>query len=151
MAGVGVDIRLKSIDNYITKAHGSPRALAPDEVELLSFWMGVVIQYIRNRWPVETGTSRDRWNFHLNPTPGQMGIVIENPMYYAEFVHRKGESGELWRSLIPEAWNAVKVLALAALRKKIDENEAKIKRLQLRFPGRSLREITLDLFRGVEA
>ena len=144
-----MNIRLKSIEKHIVKKHGRARSLTPAEQDVLTFWLEILMAAIRNAWPVETGTSRDRWNAHAIPAFGDLGIVIENPMYYAEFVHRKGESGELWRSLVPNSWNAIKVLALAALRKKIDETEEKIAQIRQR-TGRTLREVTLDFLRGVD-
>ena len=151
MAGVSVDIRLKSIEKHVVKAHGSARSLTPAEFSVLSFWMEVLIQTIKNGWPVDTGTSRDRWEISAVTSFGDYAILIENPMYYAEWVHRSGSRGELWRTLIPGSWNSLKLVILAALRKKIDETEEKIAAMPKRFPDRSLREITLEFMRGLDA
>ncbi len=121
MGAVSVDIKLKSIDRYIRLKHGQPRALTFDERFVLVKFADLIQQAIRDRWPVDTGTSRDRWQVWSVPTAGDLAIMIENPMFYAEYVHEG-----LWERLIPAVWNAVKGEVISALKKEIDRTERRL-------------------------
>jgi hypothetical protein len=122
---VAVDIRLRSIEEHIRTRHGKDRKPTPTEVFIIADAVEDVVNYIKRRWPVDTGTSRDRWTYQLLFNAGELVIVIENPMYYAEYVHNRGGTPEdpLWSRLVPEAWNAHKVQMLQALRAEIDKTE----------------------------
>ena len=121
MGAVSVDIKLKSIDRYIRLKHGQPRALTFDERFVLRQFAQLIQQAIRDRWPVDTGTSRDRWQVWSVPTAGDLAIMVENPMFYAEYVHEG-----LWERLIPAVWNAVKGEVINALKKEIDKTESRL-------------------------
>ena len=123
-------LTLPSLDAYITAVHGEPRALIPDEVAILAAWGAGIVAFIRARWPVDTGTSRDNWTFEVNPSPGEMAIIVENEMYYAEFVYRKGDSSKtpLWSKLIREAWERAKEPLLVDAKAAIDANERRFER-----------------------
>ena len=54
---VEVNIRLKSIEDYIRQAHGRPRALTPREGDQITLWADRMLEHIKSRWPVDTGTS----------------------------------------------------------------------------------------------
>lgn len=136
MGAVSVDIKLESIDNYIRLKHGEPRSLTTAESDVLRRFARVIRQAIRDRWPVDTGTSRDRWEVFTIPTAGDVAIIIENPMFYAEYVHNG-----LWERLIPAIWNFAKPEIIAAMRREIDKTE---RRLQ----GNTTLTI-FDLLRGV--
>ena len=122
---VAVDIRLKSIEEHIRRRHGKDRKPTPSESFVIRGFAGDVVSYIKRRWPVDTGTSRDRWTYELLFNAGDLVIVIENPMYYTEYVHNAGGTPEdpLWERLVPEAWNAHKEQMLQALRAEIDKTE----------------------------
>ena len=143
MGAVRVTIRLQSVDDYIRRKHGRPRAFVPNETRALAAWGDRMMQYIKARWPVDTGTSRDRWEYYIDPTPGTMAIVIENPMYYADFVHYVGGNADnpLWSSLIPEAFNLIKSAMLTAAYSAVDATERAIERR--RRAGMSEREAAL--------
>ena len=121
MGAVSVDIQLKSIEEYIIRKHGSPRALTGDERFVLRQFVQLIKQAIRDRWPVDTGTSRDRWQAWSIPTAGDLAIMIENPMFYAEYVH-----DGLWERLIPAVWNAVKAELIRELKREIDKTERRL-------------------------
>ncbi len=150
MGAVRVTIRLKSVDDYIRRKHGRPRAFVPNETRALAAWGDRMMQYIKDRWPVDTGTSRDRWEYYIDPTPGTMAIVIENPMYYADFVHYVGGNADnpLWSSLIPEAFNLIKSAMLTAAYNAVDATERAIERR--RRAGMTGREATIEAARGRE-
>lgn len=118
MGAVRVNIKLRSIDDFIVREHGSRRSLTPWESEYLERFAQLITQSIRERWPVDTGTSRDRWTVMATGTGGDVGLIIENPMYYAEFVHNA-----LWETLIPKVWNLVKENLLRGLKVRIAETE----------------------------
>lgn len=108
-------------------AHGGLRALTPDEEGVLYLFGEELLRYIVEAWPVDTGTSQDAFSFYTSADPGQgFGIVVENPMFYVQYVHRAGEDPDspLWRTLFPEAWASVKPGLLKALFAEIDKTEA---------------------------
>ena len=48
-----VDIRLRTIEDYITKKNGGrPRPTTPDEEDVVYRWTALMLAYIRNKWPV---------------------------------------------------------------------------------------------------
>lgn len=147
---VEVNIRLKSIEDYIRQAHGRPRALTPREGDQITLWADRMLEHIKSRWPVDTGTSRDRWAYTVDPTFPNMSIRIFNPMFYSDYVHYKGGSPEdpLWRVLVPEAWNMVKDAMLTAVRGQIDLTERAIAQRQR--AGLTQRQAALDIFRNPE-
>ena len=121
MGAVSVDIQLQSLEEYIRLKHGSPRALTGDERFVLRQFVQLIQQAIRDRWPVDTGTSRDRWQAWFIPTAGDLAIMVENPMFYAEYVH-----DGLWERLIPAVWNAVKTELLREMKREIDKTERRL-------------------------
>jgi hypothetical protein len=148
---VRFEIRLRSLDEYVRKKHGQQRALTPDEFDVIFFWAEIMIATIRNQWPVDTGTSRDRWMSEIDGTPGEMGITVENPMYYAEYVHRRGTPADppLWETLVPEAFDLIAEPMLASARRAVDNTEREFARRRAAAdPSRALSDILLDLFRN---
>lgn len=121
MGAVSVEIKLKSIDDYIIRKHGFTRALTFAENMVLIEFSDLIQQAIRDRWPVDTGTSRDRWQVTSTAAFGELAILIENPMFYAEYVHEG-----LWERLIPEVWNAVKNEFSRAIKFEIDRTERRL-------------------------
>lgn len=148
--GVRLAIRFKSLDDYIAKQRGRQRAMTPPEMDAVYRFADRMLQYIKDRWPVDTGTSRDKWTYELNPTPGQMGLTIENEMYYAEYVHLAGGTAEspLWETLLPEAFNLVKDALLSAALAAVDQTERRVARDIAR--GQSARDAALSAQRGRE-
>lgn len=143
-------VRLKSIEDYIKRQHGGPRPIAPRELDQLAHWSDRMLEYIKSRWPVDTGTSRDRWTYELDPSFGRIGIRIENPMYYAEWVHHRGGSPEtpLWETLVPEAFQLIKEPMLVAVRNQVDLTERAISRR--RASGVADRRALLDILSDPE-
>jgi hypothetical protein len=143
-------VRLKSIDDYVKRRHGRVRALTPNEQGQIFRYADRMLEYIKSRWPVDTGTSRDRWTYELDPSPGRMAIRIENPMFYAEYVHHRGGSPErpLWETLVPEAFGLIKDPMLTAVRNQIDLTERAIERRKAQGVGE--RRALLDIFSNPE-
>lgn len=121
MGAVSVEIQLQSIDDYIIRKHGFVRALTFSENMVLVEFSQLIQQAIRDRWPVDTGTSRDRWQVTSAASFGALSILIENPMFYAEFVHNG-----LWERLIPAVWDAVKNEFSRAMKFEIDRTERRL-------------------------
>ncbi len=121
MGAVSVEIDLKSLNTYIRLKHGSPRALTGEERFTLRQFTQLIQQAIRDRWPVDTGTSRDRWIVYSVPTAGDLAIFVENPMFYAEYVNNG-----LWERLVPAVWNAVKPEVIREMKREIDKTERRL-------------------------
>lgn len=121
MGAVSVEIDLKSLNTYIRLKHGSPRALTGEERFTLRQFTQLIQQAIRDRWPVDTGTSRDRWIVYSVPTAGDLAIFVENPMFYAEYVNNG-----LWERLVPAVWNAVKAEVIREMKREIDKTERRL-------------------------
>lgn len=116
----------REIPAYLA-AHGGSRALTPDEESVLYLAGERLLALIVDSWPVDTGTSQDAFSFYVSADPAQgFGVVVENPMFYAEYVHLKDTppTPELWKTLFPAAWAQVKPGMLRALFAEIDRTEA---------------------------
>ena len=122
---VEVNIRLRSIEQHIRRRHGQDRKPTPNETAVIRSHVEDVLNYIKRRWPVDTGTSRDRWMYRLSFNVGELIVRIENPMYYSEYVHNAGGTPEdpLWLRLVPEAFQAYKDAMNETVAREIDRTE----------------------------
>ena len=124
--------RYPEIDAFIVKHHGSPRALTPQEVQVMAQEGEAQLRVIRRNWPVRTGTSRAGWRFRVTPQPGRVALVIENPVYYSAWVTKKGQvpvrlGGRPWfMVLLPEVAKANKARLLRRVKEQILKTEAEI-------------------------
>ncbi len=146
---IRVNIRLESIENYIRiRNNGRNRITTPREEMAIELWADRMLDYIKSRWPVDTGTSRDRWLYELEISAGDIRIILENPMFYSEYVHRTGGSPEdpLWERLVPEAFEAMKEPMLTAVRSEVDATQRALDRRQR--VGQRPRAGLLDLIRN---
>lgn len=129
-----VQWRLPAVDAYLLAAHGSPRSLTSEEGDVLFEYATEVEAYVVDRWPVDTGTSRDSFSFTLSTQPGDISVLFENPMYYAEYVTLKGTTPvsqggvPLYAELFPAALGIYRDAAIRALCDAIDRTEATIAR-----------------------
>ena len=125
MGAVRATIRLASLEAKIREAHGSPRALVPDETDVVRKWGELMLDFVQASWPVDTGTSRDAWSFYIDPSPGSMAIVIENPMFYADYVFRAGDitRSPIWEVIIVEAWSLARQGLILEAKAAIDRTE----------------------------
>lgn len=104
MSALTIPIRLQSIDLLILAERGSPRSLTAAETATLRDYVDLIVEYIEDAWPVDTGTSRDAWGYELYNHPPGIGFDITNEMDYAAFVTERGNPGmPLYTSLVPEA------------------------------------------------
>ncbi len=51
---------------------------------------------INGGWPVDTGASLQAWEIRVI---GSDFVAIRNPIFYAEYVHRAGETVEVWTEI----------------------------------------------------
>lgn len=120
---------LQEIERYIRKVHGRRRNLRPSEIDVLRQEVNAQMRVIRQNWPVETGTSRLAWYFTINPSAGQVAVIFHNPMFYAGFITRKGETpvrdgGSPWFTrLLPAVWKANRARLERRLKDAIDKTE----------------------------
>ena len=147
---VEVTIRLRSIEQHIRRRHGKDRLPTPREGFVIRQYAGQVINYIKRRWPVDTGTSRDRWTYEIFADVGELSITIENPMYYAEYVHYAGGTpeDELWKTLIQEAFAVYKDALNQDVAREIDKTERALQERSRRRPEQPLDVGLMDLIRN---
>ena len=149
---VAVNIRLRSIEQHIRRRQGQDRKPTPNERFIIRSHVEDILNYIKRRWPVDTGTSRDRWMYRLSFNVGELFVHLENPMFYAEHVHNAGGSPEdpLWLRLVPEAFQAFKDAMNEAVAREVDKTERALIAKQRRH--RQTREDTLmDLIRDPDS
>ncbi len=149
---VEVNIRLRSVEQHIRRSHGKDRKPTPNERIVIRDYAAQILEYIQSRWPVDTGTSRDRWMYRLSFNVGELFIRIENSMFYAEYVHYEGGTPEdpLWLRLVPEAFQVYKDALNEAAAREIDKTERALIARQRRLP--QTRDDTLmDLIRDPDA
>lgn len=128
MAGVEIPVQLDSIKRHIRTVHGGARWLLPAELAFLDEMGAALRNWVAARWPVDTGTSRDAWEYQVKGTQSDVSILIYNDVDYVEWVHYKGtpEDPPLWEELqvqIP----AILGPLLAQLRNVIDRTEAALR------------------------
>jgi hypothetical protein len=149
---VAVNIRLRSIEQHIRRRHGQDRKPTPNERFIIRSHVEDILNYVKRRWPVDTGTSRDRWMYRLSFDVGELFVRLENPMFYAEYVHNAGGSPEdpLWSRLVPEAFQAFKDAMNQAVAREVDKTERALIAKQRRH--RQTRDDTLmDLIRDPDS
>jgi hypothetical protein len=147
--GIRVPVRLKTIEAYVAKAHGSPRELTADEDLVLFDHVERIVAEIDKGWPVDTSTSRDAFSFETVGREDWIGFIVINPVPYAEYVHLKGTPivPELWRTLIPAEVDVGLPALFKDLKAAIDETEAEIA-VSRESGGRGLLDVIARLRRG---
>jgi len=93
VSALTIPIRLQSIDLLILAERGSPRSLTAAETATLRDYVDLIVEYIEDARPVDTGTSRDAWGYELYNHPPGIGFEITNEMDYADFGTERGKPG----------------------------------------------------------
>lgn len=102
MAGVTYPYELQSIEAYILAVNGGqPRQLTLEESDVMSAYVLGAVQEIISIWPVDTGNSRDNWEWFVEGAAGSVGFTIENLVDYAEYIHRAGQETPLAEEAVP--------------------------------------------------
>lgn len=104
MAGVEIPIRLESIRTFLASQAGAPRYLLPAELNFLDQMGAAIRDWVAARWPVDTGTSRDAWQYSTIGTKEEISVTVYNDVDYVEWVHYAGtpEEPRLWEQLQDE-------------------------------------------------
>lgn len=148
MSALTIPIRLQSIDLLILAEHGSPRSLTAGETATLRDYVDLIVEYIEDAWPVDTGTSRDAWGYELYNHPPGIGFDITNEMDYAAFVTERGNPGmPLYTSLVPEAVARYADALRAELTRQIREEERRRRDRESARQGRGAPRVTMPLGR----
>lgn len=126
--GIEVPIHLKSIEDYIIAKHGEWRQLTLPERRILDQYGAEIVDRIQAEWPVDTSFSRDHFEVTVQGWKRPVLILIENDVFYAQYVHRAGTDPDdaLWKSLIPRVIAEVSADLLFELRAEIDRTEASL-------------------------
>jgi hypothetical protein len=137
---------LPEIDKYIRKVHGKSRPLTAKEGQVIRVQVNAQMRVIRRNWPVRTGTSRAGWTFYINPSPGKVAVVFENPVFYSGWITRKGqqpvrEGGTPWyQTLVSQVWKANQPRLMRLLKAEIDKTEGVSKSKRTPPPTRTERK-----------
>ena len=120
---VDLDIRLRSVERYLRRKHGSSRTLTAGEfMVLVSGGQDVLIQ-LRLGWPVVTGRSRAGWDVAPVQRPF-LGYRVTNGVDYAQWVHRAGEGPDpLWEEQLLLIRDRILPPIVARLKRTIAETE----------------------------
>ena len=129
MPGIVYPVRLTSIATYLLQSHGRGRSLTATEIGILRDTADLIVEEIQDQWPVDTGTSRDAWEYDLHVHYPDIGFDLVNEMDYAPYVSRAGDGGgPLFETLVPEVVmrhaDALRVELMTAI------NAAEVKRRQ---------------------
>lgn len=132
--GIRVPVRLKSVEDLVVKHHGSFRQLTLDERRVLRLYADHINDLIQANWPVDTGFSRDGFITTMRASGRPFQIVIENDVYYVQYIRRRGEKQAgldfLWRRLLPSIIRQVQPQLLADMEAAIKKTEAELQRQQ---------------------
>lgn len=128
MAGVEIPVDFASIRAYIRTIHGGARWLLPAELAFLNEIGDALRNWVAARWPVDTGTSRDAWEYVIKGTREEVSVTIYNDVDYVEWVHYKGtpEDPPLWEQLQAQIPGIIAPL-LSRFRAVIDRTEAALR------------------------
>ena len=96
---LAVTVRLRTIEAFLLREHGSVRQLTVRERRILRGFVRRMELAIEDNWPVDTGFSRDGWRSAIsgNVTGGGIqglsgiGFQLFNDVDYARYVRRRGE------------------------------------------------------------
>ena len=127
MAGVTYPYELQSVEAYILTVNGGrSRQLTLEESDVMSTYVLGAVQEIISTWPVDTGNSRDNWEWFVEGAAGSVGFTIENLVDYAEYVHRAGNDTPLAEEVIPSIIDRWVDRMLPPLRAAIQATQAEL-------------------------
>ena len=141
MSAINYRIKLQRLEGMVKLKHKTSRRLAPREEKILERYTRDIVSYIRDRWPVDTGTSRAAWSWRLDTVEGNYAINLTNRMYYASFVHYRGSpkapgrhgrwlTPAVYEELVPEAWDKYEARLYADMAREIIRTEAELAKKQ---------------------
>ena len=141
MSAINYRIKLQRLEGMVKLKHKTSRRLAPREEKILERYARDIVSYIRDQWPVDTGTSRAAWSWRLDTVEGNYAINLTNRMYYASFVHYRGSpkapgrhgrwlTPAVYEELVPEAWDKYEARLYADMAREIIRTEAELAKKQ---------------------
>jgi len=141
MSAINYRIKLERLEGMVKLKHKTSRALAPKEERILRRYARDIVMYIKEQWPVDTGTSRSAWTWGIEGVEGNFAINLTNRMYYASFVHYRGSpkapgrhgnwlTPAVYEELVPEAWNQFRDRLYGDMIAEIDRTEMELAKHQ---------------------
>lgn len=137
MSAINYRIKLQRLEGMVKLKHKTSRRLAPREEKILERYARDIVSYVRDQWPVDTGTSRAAWSWRLDTVEGNYAINLTNRMYYASFVHYRGSpkapgrhgrwlTPAVYEEVVPEAWDKYGDRLYADMGREIIRTEAEL-------------------------
>lgn len=137
MSAINYRIKLQRLEGMVKLKHKTSRRLAPREEKILERYARDIVSYVRDQWPVDTGTSRAAWSWRLDTVEGNYAINLTNRMYYASFVHYRGSpkapgrhgrwlTPAVYEEVVPEAWAKYRDRLYADMSREIIRTEAEL-------------------------
>ena len=137
MSAINYRIKLERLEGMVKLKHKTSRRLAPREERILERYAREIISYIREQWPVDTGTSRAAWSWRLDTVEGNYAINLTNRIHYASWVHYKGSpkargrhgkwlTPAVYEYLVPQAWNQFRDRLYGDMIAEIDRTEIEL-------------------------
>ena len=122
MSSVKLAITLKKLQDYVLEVHGEERRLGQDAERVLDRYATELVKYVRERWPVDTGTSRMAWSWRTSSRAGTYAIELTNRMYYASDITDDGtpDGTPLWSQLIAEGWKSLSESFYVEIKSEVD-------------------------------
>jgi hypothetical protein len=141
MSAINYRIKLERLEGMVKLKHKTSRRLAPRELQILRRYARDIIAYIREQWPVDTGTSRAAWTYGVEGLDGNYAINLENRIWYSSWVHYKGSpkgrgrhgkwlTPAVYEGLVPQAWNQFRDRLYGDMIREIDRTEIELAKRQ---------------------
>jgi len=137
MSAINYRIKLQRLEGMVKLKHKTSRRLAPREEKILERYARDIVSYVREQWPVDTGTSSAAWSWRLDTVEGNYAINLTNRMWYASFVHYRGSpkapgrhgrwlTPAVYEEVVPEAWDKYGDRLYADMAREIIRTEAEL-------------------------
>lgn len=125
---IEVTIKLRSLEDYVIRQHGSFRQLDVPEIRAVQRGTRDLVLAIQDEWPVDTGFSRDGWTFTTSLSSSPFSITLENDVFYSQWVHAPGGSPDdpLWRDIVPKLAREFVPEIIASARRQVDITEGRL-------------------------
>ena len=141
MPAINYRIKLQRLEGMVKLKHKTSRRLAPREEKILERYARDIVSYIREQWPVDTGTSRAAWSWRLDTVEGNYAINLTNRMWYSSYVHYRGSpkgpgrhgkwlTPAVYELLVPQAWNNYRDRLYGDMLREIERTEIELAKKQ---------------------
>jgi len=141
MPAINYRIKLQRLEGMVKLKHKTSRRLAPREEKILERYARDIVSYVREQWPVDTGTSRAAWAWGVDAMEGNYAINLENRMWYSSYVHYRGSpkapgrhgrwlTPAVYEEVVPEAWAKYGDRLYGDMLREIERTEAELVKRQ---------------------